>query len=409
MPGKHEKPPPPPLRRNPTTRQLRPQGPTPTSLRRQTQEGLTPVLAEQQHHAAMTASGAWPDRSPWIRQAMTALPRHAFAPDRVYTWNGTTYQTVDRATDASEWAAAVYAGPHDSTVTQLTNGRATSSLSCTSVVADMLDSLLPEPGHRVLELGTGTGWNTALLTHHGTHVDSIEIDPHLAASAAQRLKNHSLNAAVHVGDGANGWPPGAPYDRVISTYAVDTIPWTWVAQTRLGGRIVTPWGRLGHLALTVADDGRSASGWVQGLAQFMPARHAPANRTYTTLRGAEPPDDERPFAHDLAVLHTDWHLRFAVRARHPHILLTTAADNDGAHAWLHDNTASWANIVTTGGHTITYQGGPRRLADELDAAWTWWENTGRPDLYDFGLTITPNDQYIWCHDPDTGPRWTTTF
>ncbi|MBB5933331.1 methyltransferase domain-containing protein [Streptomyces zagrosensis] len=364
------------------------------------------MLAEQQRlDTAMTAAGAWPESSPWIRQAVHDLPRHEFAPDRVWVWDGTAYRPIDRSADPTAWAQAVYAGPYDSTVTQLTGARATSSLSCTSVVADMLDSLQTDPGHRVLELGTGTGWNAGLLARHAARVDSVEVDADLAASAAQRLKAHGLDVAVHVGDGARGWPADAPYDRVISTYAVEAIPWTWIVQTRPGGRIVTPWGRLGHVALTVAADGRSAHGWMQGLAQFMPARHAPTNCTYPAIRGAGPPADERFFAHDLAVLHADWHLRFAVRARHPHIHLTTAADDDGAHAWLHDNAMSWANIVTTGGHTIAYQGGPHRLADQLEAAWHWWEAEGRPDLYDFGLTVTPDDQYAWCHDPDTGPRW----
>ncbi|MFE6775480.1 methyltransferase domain-containing protein [Streptomyces sp. NPDC057702] len=371
-----------------------------------------PAERQRRLDAALASAGAWPTRSPWVREAVRALPRHAFAPDRVWVWNGTDYRPVDRATAPDAWADAVYAGAHDATVTQLADGRATSSLSGTSIVADMLDSLRVERGHRVLELGTGTGWNTSLLARLPTRVDSVEVDPELAASAAGRIKDHHLDATVHVGDGAHGWPAGAPYDRVISTYAVDTVPWPWIAQTRPGGRIVTPWGHLGHVALTVADDGRSASGWVQGLAQFMPARHtstsqAPTSRTYRAVRGTGPPGEERPFPRELATLHSDWHLRFAVRARHPHLHLATATDDDGAHAWLHDGVASWANIVTTDGRALAYQGGPRHLADELAAAWDWWEDAGRPDVYDFGLTVTPDDQHVWCHDPTTGARWPT--
>ncbi|MFJ8692596.1 class I SAM-dependent methyltransferase [Streptomyces roseolilacinus] len=110
---------------------------------------------------AMAKRGLWPERSPWIRQAVEALPRHEFAPDRLWHWDGTAgvYVPVDRATDPRRWVAEVYAGPDAPAVTQVTGGLASSSLSCPAVVVDMLDSLLLEPGHQVLELGTGTGWN----------------------------------------------------------------------------------------------------------------------------------------------------------------------------------------------------------------------------------------------------------
>ncbi|MFJ8098662.1 protein-L-isoaspartate O-methyltransferase family protein [Streptomyces griseofuscus] len=138
----------------------------------------------------------------------------------------------------------------------------------------MLDSLKLSPADRVLELGTGLGWNAALLAERAGpgRVVSVEVDAQLTAAAQTRLHAAGLDVEVHTGDGAAGWPPGAPYDRLIATYAVESVPWAWMEQTRPGGRIVTSWGRLGHVALTVAEDGRSASGWVQGLATFMPAR-----------------------------------------------------------------------------------------------------------------------------------------
>ncbi|MFE3739787.1 hypothetical protein [Streptomyces sp. NPDC059134] len=111
----------------------------------------------------MASRGCWPEDSPWVRGAVDAVPRDLFAPERVWVWGGEEYAPVDRAADPRAWADAVYAGVYDSTVSQVTDGLPTSSLSCVPVVADMLDSLMPEPGHRVLELGTGAGWNAALL------------------------------------------------------------------------------------------------------------------------------------------------------------------------------------------------------------------------------------------------------
>ncbi|MEV6393432.1 methyltransferase domain-containing protein [Streptomyces sp. NPDC051907] len=358
--------------------------------------------------AAMERRGAWPARSAWIRQAVDALPRHRFAPQRLWRWNGQAYIPVDRRTDAEGWAAEVYGDPDAAAVTQVTDGRPSSSLSCQAVVVDMLDSLQVEPGHRVLELGSGTGWNAALLAFRAGRgqVTSVEVDPALAAAARWGLDAVDAQVAVEVGDGEAGWPAGALYDRVMSTYAVPTVPWAWVAQTRPGGRIVTAWGRLGHVALTVAEDGKSATGWIQGLAQFMPARGTRADLDFSQVRGTDPADDERPYQRDIGPLRDDWNLRFALRVALPDVHVTLAADADGLNAWLHDSKSSWASLSALGdGTTVAHQGGPRRLADELDRAWDAWLDLDKPDVYDYGLTVEPDQQYAWAHDAQTGPRW----
>ncbi|UED88422.1 methyltransferase domain-containing protein [Streptomyces profundus] len=165
----------------------------------------------------MAESGYWPERSPWIREAAWSLPRHDFAADRLWFWDGYAYRSVDRGADPDRWAAQVYAGPHDAAITQITEGRPSSSLSAPAVVADMLDSLLAEPGHRILELGAGTGWNAALLAHRvgPGRVTSVEVDGELAATARNRLARAGVRATVEVGDGTAGWPGGAPFDRLI--------------------------------------------------------------------------------------------------------------------------------------------------------------------------------------------------
>ncbi len=359
--------------------------------------------------AAMDRRGDWPTRSPWIRQAVDALPRHLFAADRLWQWDGYAWAPVDRGSDAERWAALVYAGPDDPAVTQVTDDRPSSSLSCQAVVADMLDSLLLEPGHQVLELGTGTGWNAALLAWRAGpgRVTSVEADPELAETAAARLAEAGAKVDVRVGDGAAGWPPGAPFDRVIATYAVERVPWAWVEQTRPGGRIVTPWGRLGHVALTVAADGRSADGWMQGLAQFMPARGSGTGveRGWQQVRGSGPADAERITRWDLRPLRGNVHLLFALRVQLPDVRISTGVDADGVNAWLHDGASSWAALSAVGdGRTVVHQGGPRRLADEVEQAWEWWRSAGEPDLYDFGMTVRPDEQFVWCTSP-SGPRW----
>ncbi|MFD7664031.1 methyltransferase domain-containing protein [Streptomyces sp. NPDC059788] len=359
----------------------------------------------------MEDQGRWPVAAPWVREAVAGRPRHLFAPSRLWDWNGETYVPVDRGSAPDGWAALVYAGPAASAVTQITDGLPSSSLSCPAIVADMLDSLMPEPGHRVLELGTGTGWNAALLEHRtgpGT-VTSVEYDPQLAAAARERLEDVGSSADVQVGDGSEGRPAGAPYDRVESTYAVEEVPWSWVEQTRPGGRIVAPWGRMGHVALTVADDGRSATGWMQGLATFMPARGTGQGLSLHQVRTGTPIDSEEPLTYDPRPLHADMNLLFALRVQLADVRVHTEAADAGTTVWLHDGRSSRATLLAPAqGPGTVYQGGPRRLADELGHAWRRWEKRGSPGLYDFGMTVTPGSTRVWSGDePRTAQTWLT--
>lgn len=351
----------------------------------------------------MEQRGDWPARSPWIRQAVAALPRHDFAPPVLWRWNGQdAYEPIHRDTNPAAWAELVYGDPDTAAVTQLADDLPSSSLSATAVVAEMLDSLDLAPGHRVLELGTGTGWHAALTAHRAGpgRVVSIETDPQLADEATARLRAAGLDVAVRVGDGLTGAPDDGLFDRVIATFAVDPVPWAWIAQTRPGGVVVFPRERLGHFALTVDPDGQSASGRVRGLAQFMPTRdRLPTLRVlaYSAVRGDGDPDDERPFRPVDAL--EDISLQFALRALLPDVQIDTGRDEDGVSAWLHDGT-SWASLsAQPDGPTIAYQGGPRRLADELERAWDWWATLGSPGIYEWGMTVTRDRQTVWCLNP----------
>ncbi len=362
----------------------------------------------------MERGGAWPVDSPWLRDAFAVLPRDRFAPDRLWRWDGRAYVPVDRAVDPAGWADELYSGVYSAAVTQLDGGRPSSSLSAPSVAADMLDSLRVEPGHRVWDLGTGQGWTAALAAWRAGPglVVGTEVDERLVAFARTRLAAAGLDAEVTAGDGTDGGVPGGgQVDRLHATYAVETVPWSWVKAVRPGGRIVYPWGRLGHIALTVADDGQSATGWVQGLAQFMGDRHAPAQpdggpAAYAQVRGDTEPETSRALNRDPVGLE-DWHLRFALRVAVPDAVLLTARDADGTNAWIHDGHRSWATLVARSDGELPQllQGGPRRLGDEVLAAWSQWEALGRPDLYDYGITVTPDSQWAWQGAPDTGPRW----
>ncbi|WP_395292187.1 methyltransferase domain-containing protein [Kitasatospora hibisci] len=374
------------------------------------------VAGRERLDAAMAGRSAWPERSPWLREAVAVLPRDGFAPDRLWRWDGRAYVPVDRAVDPAGWAGELYADQDAAAVTQVTGGLPTSSLSAQAVVVDMLDSLLLEPGHRVWDVGTGQGWSAAIAGWRAGpgRVVSTELDPALAAFARGRLAAAGVDVEMLVADGSAGRPPGR-FDRVHATYAVERVPWAWVEATVPGGRIVYPWGRLGHVALTVAADGRSASGWVQGLAQFMPDRGPAAGAGpgaggpaagYAQVRGDGPPETEHRVERDLVPLCEDWDLRFALRVAVPDAVFTTAVDEDGTSAWVHDGARSWAALSAAGGGTVVvHQGGPRRLGDEVLAAWDQWTGLGRPSRYDYGITVTPGVQWVWVGDAATGPRW----
>ncbi|MFI1203451.1 protein-L-isoaspartate O-methyltransferase [Streptomyces sp. NPDC020883] len=359
---------------------------------------------------AMEEHGLWPADSPWVRPAMETFPRHVFAPSRLWNWDGQAYVPVDRDADPTQWESLVYAGPGDSTITQVTDGLPSSSLSCEDVVADMLDSLMLEPGQRTLELGAATGRNARLLAERTGpgRVTTVECDPQLASTAAVNLAATGGGVEVIAGDGTLGAPGIGQVLRVISTFAVDEVPWSWVEQTQPGGRIVTPWGRLGHVALTVGSDGQSATGWMQGLATFMPARGIGQGVAWEHAHDAQPLAEEGPFARDLGLLHRDANLLFALRVIAPDIRVRTAAVDGAINAWLHDGRTSWAMVKPgDGGSAVAQQGGPRRLAAELESAWREWEDIGAPGLYEFGMTRTLDHQYIWAFHPETGPRWSS--
>jgi protein-L-isoaspartate(D-aspartate) O-methyltransferase len=111
------------------------------------------------------------------------------------------------------------------------------------IVAYMTEALRLHASHRVLEIGTGCGYQTAVLADLAREVYSVELIPALAADARARLDTLGYrNVHIQVGDGYNGWPEHAPYDRIMVTAAPDLIPPALLQQLKPGGRMVIPTG-----------------------------------------------------------------------------------------------------------------------------------------------------------------------
>jgi protein-L-isoaspartate(D-aspartate) O-methyltransferase len=109
------------------------------------------------------------------------------------------------------------------------------------IVALMTELLDPRPDLRVLEIGTGSGYQAAVLSGLVRQVYTMEIVPELARSAAAKLAGYR-NVKVRQGDGYRGWPDEAPFDRIILTAAPPEVPQALVAQLKPGGKLVAPEG-----------------------------------------------------------------------------------------------------------------------------------------------------------------------
>jgi protein-L-isoaspartate(D-aspartate) O-methyltransferase len=111
------------------------------------------------------------------------------------------------------------------------------------VVAYMTACLAPEPGDKVLEIGTGSGYQAAVLSHLCRQVFTIERYRELQKTAERKFRELGIaNVTTIIGDGWLGWPPQAPFDRIIVTAAAPEAPQTLIDQLKVGGRMVIPLG-----------------------------------------------------------------------------------------------------------------------------------------------------------------------
>ncbi|MDT0331757.1 ASCH domain-containing protein [Nocardiopsis lambiniae] len=369
---------------------------------------LTAALADD-----LRARGV-PER---IASAFARVPRHRFLPDTVWTLDG---DAIDRAADPDAWLRAVYSD--QPLTTQLDDGRATdgrgsptSSSSAPSVMARMLTAACLEPGHRVLEVGTGTGYNAAILSDllGPANVTTIEIDEEVAATARANLHACGYRPTVLVGDGELASTPVAAYDRLLATCSVADLPWTWPDLIGGEGRIITPWAPTPGApagALAVLEVERSeVRGRFEGGASFMwargqrrpnrPAPDAHARPEHVTRTDTDP---REPFLDGetsliLSLLVGEWHYGMRVErgATEPHVWIGSTSDG------------SWARLHADG---RVEQAGVRRLHEEFTAALSRWRDRGEPPVDRFGLTFdrARATRTLWSDGPaDTlwSARW----
>lgn len=206
----------------------------------------------------LAADGDLPD--PAWRRAFAEVPRHLFLPRYFVPLPDGRWQGIDATHPA--YRSMVYA---DTTLTTQLDGAiepdpaagpvagtGTSSSTQPSLMAAMLRALYLGDHERVLEIGTGTGYNAALLCHRlgDDLITTVEVDPAVANQARRRLDLAGYQPDVIVGDGQQGAPDNRPYDRIIATCSVPVVPVDWIAQVRDDGLIVTSlWRDLGGAPL----------------------------------------------------------------------------------------------------------------------------------------------------------------
>ena len=186
-------------------------------------------------------------KDPNVLKAIRIVPRHALMPQ-----NEQRYAYFDQPRPIE----------HGQTISQ------------PYIVAFMTEALKLDPNSKVLEIGTGSGYQAAVCAEIAREVYTIEIVPELAKSAARELKKLGYrNVFVRAGDGYFGWPEKSPFDAIIGTAAAGRIPPPLIEQLKSGGRMILPLrGRLGYEYLELVS--KDKKGRVQRK-KVMPVRFVP--------------------------------------------------------------------------------------------------------------------------------------
>jgi protein-L-isoaspartate(D-aspartate) O-methyltransferase len=195
--------------------------------------GKTDLFERQRHEMVELQLKARDIDDQSVLRAMSMVPRHLFVPTQL---SSQAYQDFPLPIG------------HGQTISQ------------PYIVAYMTQVIRPEPHHRVLEIGTGSAYQAAVLAKLVERVYTMEIVPELAESAGRRLRELRYdNVVAREGDGYHGWPDAAPFDAIVVTAAAEFIPPPLLQQLKDGGRMIIPVGspfHVQHLTLVEKMEGR---------------------------------------------------------------------------------------------------------------------------------------------------------
>jgi protein-L-isoaspartate O-methyltransferase len=361
-------------------------------------------------------------------KVFTTTPRHVFIPRY---WDLDQYNspaTVIDGTDPEQrarWLDAVYSDRFLITqwVGDVFAGNpirvVTSSASQPCTVAAMLERLALADGHRVLEIGTGTGYNAALLCARlgDGLVTSVDIDPNLVAEATTALAEAGYRPQLHATDGGanlpalmreQGW-----FDRIIATCSVERIPPVWIELLAPGGRLVAPLSFGGGLAvLDKTSDGLLEGGIDPYTVYFMPLRSQTDQAKPSVIAPTYPADDPEPHQGTTDLCHPqdldepDFQLWLALHLPGVHFSpsyhngerteITIYTRSQKATCRLEPDSQGLRAVIQHHG----------RIWDTVETAWHTWNRLHRPTRDRLRLSVHPDGNQCVGLDTSRGCyRW----
>ena len=365
---------------------------------------LAAALAEELIAVGKLRSLEW-------QAAVRAVPRHELVPVHYtmdpHTGDWHAHHTADDLTRVySNTALFVLPG-------------GLSSTSMPGLMTRMLETIDVQEGHRVLEIGAGTGYNAALLSHRlgSENVYSMDIEAGLIELARERLAHIGYHPTLVAADGAHGLPQHAPYDRIIATCSVPAIPWAWVRQIREEGLILADvkiGKQTGNLVLLRRNGQRAEGRFDPTYGSFMGIRRD--GDTYQRSR-ADPASRHRDSAQQRITTldltrpweHTAFWF-FAHTALPPGTscsLRGDGPDQPPRNTVLHAPDSSWCEVREDPDNGVrqVWEAGPHPLWRIIEDTHTAWVRLGKPGWERFGLTATPDRQFIWLDTPDCQHTW----
>ncbi len=350
---------------------------------------------------------------------MEKVPRHVFVPgfylasDKRDERGLTVWEPVTADIDYGRWLAAAYS---DATlVTQLDGeevdwknpavrhgGTPTSSSTLPSLVLRMWSDADVTEGHTVLEIGTGTGYSTALACERlgSSHVTSVEVDSDRLEAAADALYGCGYTPTLAPADGLYGYWPETWFDRIVAACSFRAVPCALLRQTRPGGKVLLPlsgwlYGSARAL-LTVAADGTAEGSLLPGTISFTSARtHAPPAYGNPADWAAGLPERPRSARHAperlLAATAEAFHLRFLAQSAVPDAQLVTV---DGVSHLIDVVSGSAATLTLDGDAWSVREGGPLKLWARVEQVIDAFDAAGRPGPESFTLRVDGDGQRL---------------